>query len=455
MSSSPFKVIVVGGGPVGLTAAHALHHAGIDFVVLEARDSVVLDQGASLVLAPHSLRVMHQFGLLESLSKIGCEMARNSSFTQDGNCFADGRAVVRILKTNHGSSPVIFHRAQLIETLYDGLPSEAKASYLLNKKTKSIDFSETQDGVEVACTDGSIYQGSIVLGADGVHSKTRTLMRNMAMAQNPQEDWKDAADPFPAQYRCMWSSFPRPEGVEEGHATEAQAKDMSVMFLAGKERGWIFLYERFPREKFPAAAEKTKDARVRYTENDMEMFATQFADFPVTDTLKVKDVYATRLTQGMANLEEGILTRWSWKRIVLAGDSCHKFTPNAGRGLNNGIQDVVALCNGLHEMLKSSHGNLPDEATLGKVFAEYQKARADPLQADYKQSRQISRLQAWENKIYYFMSRYVMSREWILSLVLKFGMNGAGAFRKALVLNYISNHEPFSALVPWDHPLAK
>lgn len=94
-----FKVIVVGGGPVGLTAAHALHHAGIDFVVLEARDSVVLDQGASLVLAPPSIRVMHQFGLWEKLSKIGSEMARTTSFTNTGYRFSDNRAVPRIFKT--------------------------------------------------------------------------------------------------------------------------------------------------------------------------------------------------------------------------------------------------------------------------------------------------------------------------------------------------------------------
>ncbi|KAJ5755732.1 FAD binding domain-containing protein [Penicillium manginii] len=420
MSSPPFKVIVVGGGPVGLTAAHALHHAGIDFVVLEARDSVVLDQGGQL----------------------------------DPSELAPGQAgfsTLNLILSLHGTAPVIFHRAQLVEALYDGLPSEAQSRYLLNKKIKSMEVSEAQDGVNVICTDGSTYQGSIVVGADGVHSKTRTLMRDMAMSQDSQQVWKDAADPFPAQYRCMWSSFPRPESVEAGHATDAQSKDMSVMFLAGKERGWIFLYERFPR--VITTADSTNAERVRYTEDDMEVFATRFSEFPVTDTLKVKDVYATRLTQGMANLEEGILTRWSWRRIVLMGDACHKFTPNAGRGFSNGIQDVVALCNGLYGMLKSSQGILPDEVTLSNVFDEYQKTRADPLQSDYSQSRHMSRMHAWENKLYYFLARYVMCRAWIITLMLRLTGNGAGAIQKALVLNYILADEPFPALIPWDHPL--
>ena len=65
VAMSPFKVIIVGGGPNGITAAHALHHAGIDFVVLERRQDVFEDTGASLVLSPQNLRIFHQLGILD------------------------------------------------------------------------------------------------------------------------------------------------------------------------------------------------------------------------------------------------------------------------------------------------------------------------------------------------------------------------------------------------------
>ena len=88
--NNPFKVIVVGGGPVGLAAAHALHLAGIDFLVLERRPSVVEDKGASLIVHPHTLRVLHQFGVLEELLPRGAELHHHQSFTIDGHVFKEG-----------------------------------------------------------------------------------------------------------------------------------------------------------------------------------------------------------------------------------------------------------------------------------------------------------------------------------------------------------------------------
>jgi 2-polyprenyl-6-methoxyphenol hydroxylase-like FAD-dependent oxidoreductase len=98
MAASSFRVIIVGGGPVGLTSAHALFLAEIDFIILERRDSIILDQGASLVLGPNSLRVMHQLGLLDTLLGIGSEFKHQKIFTVDGHKFKDNTATLRLFK---------------------------------------------------------------------------------------------------------------------------------------------------------------------------------------------------------------------------------------------------------------------------------------------------------------------------------------------------------------------
>ncbi|KAK7423009.1 hypothetical protein QQX98_001299 [Neonectria punicea] len=250
------------------------------------------------------------------------EISHNEAFTLEGREFKN-HTLIKTMKQNHGSAPVAFHRAQLIQTLYDDLPSDAKEKYLKGKKLE--DIASDEQSVKVTC--------SIVIGADGVHSKTRRIMRKLALEADPQAEW-DAETPYISAYRCLWCSFLRPS--DSGEAFETQHKNQSVMYLSGQERAWIFLYEKLP--------EPTKE-RTSYTDDDVDALAARFADFPVTDTLKVKDVFAEKLTAGMANLEEGVLQHWSMGRVVLVGDACHKFTPNAGLGFQNGIQDVVALIN--------------------------------------------------------------------------------------------------------------
>ena len=94
--NNAFKVIVVGGGPVGLAAAHALHLAGIDFLVLERRPAIVEDKGASLIVHPHTLRVLHQFGVLEELLPRGAELHHHLSFTAEGHVFKEGTQYAQI-----------------------------------------------------------------------------------------------------------------------------------------------------------------------------------------------------------------------------------------------------------------------------------------------------------------------------------------------------------------------
>ncbi len=63
----PFRAVIVGGGLVGLSAAHIFSKAGIDFVLLEKHDTPLIELGATLALWPQASRIFDQLGLLESL----------------------------------------------------------------------------------------------------------------------------------------------------------------------------------------------------------------------------------------------------------------------------------------------------------------------------------------------------------------------------------------------------
>lgn len=85
--SENFRAIIVGGGPVGLCVAHALRLAGIDFVVLERGPTVLEGRGAALALTGNSLRVLHQFGVLDALRPMAAEITVTECFDTSGRRF--------------------------------------------------------------------------------------------------------------------------------------------------------------------------------------------------------------------------------------------------------------------------------------------------------------------------------------------------------------------------------
>ncbi|KDN46109.1 FAD binding domain-containing protein [Tilletiaria anomala UBC 951] len=410
--TSPFKVIVVGGGPADLTAAHTLYKATIDFVVLERRQEVVIDEGASLVLGVDTLRIMHQLGLLDKLKAISSELLILEKYTVDSTQFTTLRHF-ESMRPSFGSGPRTFHRAELIRTLYDELPPSAKAKVLTAKGVTEIESDE--NGVCVTCADGSVYAGSIVMGADSAHSKTRRLMADLSQGPNM------AKSPYTINYRCFWCSFPKQTPISD-ISTETQDQDRSVMYLTGTER----------------------------SAEEADAFATQFFDFPIMRSLKVGDVVRQSFTKGMADIEEGIVKHWSWGRVVLVGDACHKFTPNAGLGLNNGVQGIVVLLNELRRTIEAVSDGQPSLEKLTKAFQKYRVLQMKPRQANATRSAQTIGVQTWANWGYYIFGRYLMQSKPLQWLFNRFLI--PKSIQESRVLDYVRTNECFTGTIYLDAP---
>ncbi|KAH8128209.1 hypothetical protein ACSS6W_010986 [Trichoderma asperelloides] len=439
MSAPKFKVIIAGAGPVGLSAAHALRLANIDFLVLEKRQNVVIDVGASLAVGPASMRVMHQLGLLESLLEASHKSERRKALTIDGRLVKD-TPFYHHLKNNTGSTSIAFNRVDYLRLLYERLGSD-HAKVLTGKDI--VDIISSNSGVTVKCADGTIYEGSIVIGADGAHSKVRSIMRQMALEEDPTRSW-DAESPFLTTYKCLWFSTPSLlseqdlSGCPDMTVYETYHKDHSIMCLSGKLRCWTFLYKKLPQPT---------TQRLTYTKEDMEEMVNTFADFPITEFVKVGEAYNKRINSSMASIEEGMTRYWSWGRIVLAGDSCHKFAPNLGLGYQSGLQDVVALCNRLYSAVAQAPDGIPGTLALSQVFQSYHAFRQGPANIDAKLSAFLIRLTVWANFFHYFLSLYILPslladhilQNWIFPPI----------DRRMLVLDYVESEEPFAGRVSW------
>ena len=85
----PFRVIIVGGGLVGLLAAHILSQSGIQYVVLEQREVLARDGGASIGLYPQTARIFDQLGLFGAIQRIWSPLSRKIVTTHKGDIYKD------------------------------------------------------------------------------------------------------------------------------------------------------------------------------------------------------------------------------------------------------------------------------------------------------------------------------------------------------------------------------
>lgn len=379
MEAKPFRVIVVGGGPVGLTAAHALLSAGIDFVVLESRPTFTPEEGASLLAYASTQRVWHQLGLHGAMAAKASPVETRSSADHAGNVYRRG-APSATHRRLFGAGPWNFHRRELVEVLYETLPAEVREERLCaGRKVCGVEVDE--EGVTVRCEDGRVEQGSMVLGVDGVHSKTRGLMRELMLASKAKEAAGDEEGclpperPYKAEYRCLWGTCPTPEACPPSSNTENHGPERSIMFMTGRDgRSWFFLYEQL---------DGARDESHKYTAEDQEEMAARFSQIRLLPGLPFGDVWPTRTACGMADQLEGVLPQRHWHlpaaqggRVVLAGDAVHRMTPNFGWGFNSGVNDVCALVSLLRaEVMVDSSSPSPSAARLDGVFARYAEGR--------------------------------------------------------------------------------
>uniref|UniRef100_A0A0B7KST7 FAD-binding domain-containing protein n=1 Tax=Bionectria ochroleuca TaxID=29856 RepID=A0A0B7KST7_BIOOC len=269
-------------------------------------------------------------------------------------------------------------------------------------------------------------------------------MRSLALAASPITPL-NPDEPFVAEYRLLWCSLPKHPAVAAGHSVESHGKDASSQFMSSKDRSWLFVYERLP---------KATKSRASYSKADAEVFAQRLAELFIAPDTKLRDVFSSRYTAGMANVEEGMLKHWSWDRIVLVGDAVHKLTPNSGQGYNSGLQDIVVLVNELHKALSSSDGGCLSQDTLAAVFSRYQTLRFKITTDDCKNSNTIIRMSCWQNWIFWLMDRFILPYLPII-VTLRVNTSIAGTIKNAHVVDFVDGDEPFEGKVPWTHRMPR
>ncbi|KAK7966381.1 uncharacterized protein PG986_000658 [Apiospora aurea] len=387
-AAKPFRAIVVGGGLVGLTAAHILTAAGIDFIVLEKHTSIFTSRGTQLAIWPQTFRTFDQLGLLE---------ARTIALSVENGRVRGEDATLELMEKQLGYAVKFTQRHQMIKFLFESLPETVKARILLGKAVEKILTSE--DGVTVACEDGTSHEGSIVIGADGVHSKVRLLTRASRSSVEPEELLQDQKAPFTTTYRLYFADLPVLPGLTPNTKYDATHDGMCAQIVYGTNSGALGIYEKLETP--------TRTPKRYYTDADKGEILERWGNLYIAPGRTVSDVDSFRLGEaGVINLEEGLIDDWYLKRTVLVGDAVRKLEPHAGLGYNCGVTDLVVLVNKLRKLLLEDTN--PSRQSLEALFRSYQTDRAKYAQALSDTSMKAVRMLAWPDWKCRIVAKYII-----------------------------------------------
>lgn len=320
-------VIIVGGGPVGLSLAGDLGWRGIDCVLLEESDGRIYQPKMDGVNV-RTMEFCRRWGIAEAVhncdypqdvpqdmvyltSFTGFELGRES-FTKPSGTLEDLRK---------GSSPEV--RARCPQNLFDPILqdfAQRQRSTRLLYNTRFLGYRENTAGIEVDIEDvvtgeRRTLNGAFLVGCDGASSSVRKALDiemigngTLTYTTNVIFSCKDFWTLHDKRYGYRHILI-GPEGVW-GTCVAINGRDQWRLSIIGTGE---------PRKLTP----KEIDAAIERT------LGKPFAFEVLTVVPWVR--------------RELVAERYRKGRIFIAGDSAHVMSPTGGFGMNTGIGDAVDL----------------------------------------------------------------------------------------------------------------
>ncbi|KAH7042133.1 hypothetical protein B0J12DRAFT_674744 [Macrophomina phaseolina] len=395
MADRAFRVVIVGGSIAGLTLALALEKNGIDFLVLEAYPEIAPQVGASIAVLPNGFRILDQLGCYEDMmAKVNCTTDNFIIRDSDGEVLIHVKNLEHHLIQRHGYPMIFFERRMVIEVLYKHIRQKNKV--LTSKRVAKVE--ENVDRVAVVCEDGDRFEGSIVIGADGIHSKVSEEISRAAEAQDPQYK----KDDLPVQYRCLFGISEKVPGIAENtlhHVTNEGSSSFAASGPNNRTYWCLFINtgSTYHGQDLPPYDAKDEAETVRKHGNDA-----------ITETVKFSDLYDRKLMTVCTPLHEYVLGKWHSQRCMVIGDAVHKFNPIIGLGGMSAMETCAALTNALVALLRAHSGppaSIP-ASSIAAAFAQTQAVREPRAAALVAVSQQTQYRFAMETPLLRLLNRH-------------------------------------------------
>ncbi|MUG69942.1 MULTISPECIES: FAD-dependent oxidoreductase [Paenibacillus] len=310
MSQHP--IVIVGAGPVGLTAATILTQAGLPVIVVEKSNAPSREWRASTFHAG-TLELLEPYGIVEELmsrgllsEKVQYRDRKNGLYAEfDFNLLKDDTKYPFRLQCS---------QATYVQLLFEKLKKRANAELRFEAEITGFTQNESVVTVSVKTPNGmEQLQTPYLLGADGARSVVRKTLGFAFDGYTFEERWllvgtPNALDQYiPGLAYVNYISDPE-----------------QFLFMLRVPEAWRFLYPVPP--EIPDEVALNMDNIQR----------TMREALHTTDHFPVVENTLYRIHQRVAeNFYEG--------RAILLGDAAHLNSPMGGLGLNSGIHDAVDL----------------------------------------------------------------------------------------------------------------
>lgn len=303
------RVLVVGAGPVGLTAAHELARRGLRVRLVDGAPGPARESRA-VAVHPRTLETFDQMGLVDGVLARG---RKNRAFTM----YARGSQLVR-LDADYASMPTRFPYSLIIaQTETEAVLREAVARLGVTVEwgVRLASFEQDADGVRAHLEhpDGTAeeYEAPWLVGCDGGHSTVRKQL-GLPLLGESSETWALADAPVD-------SDLP-PDTIYWVH-TGSQA----LMMVPYQREGYWRLLDTAPGEQRAGA-----DPARRFS---------QKLSAGLGRAVRVGEPEWT----SVFTFQQRMVPRMHDGRCFVAGDAAHVHSPASGQGMNTGVQEAYNL----------------------------------------------------------------------------------------------------------------
>ncbi|KAM5358691.1 hypothetical protein ACJZ2D_015082 [Fusarium nematophilum] len=358
-SHRAMKVVIIGAGIGGLVCAIACRRQNLDVVVVE-RTPALAPIGAGIQVPPNAARIARQLGLLPQLTERSV-VVDSIQYLRYANgkplsTIGGGSEVVK----NFGDTWMVIARPDYHAVLWDAAKAEG-ADLCLGSEMESIDF----DNSSVRLVGGELITGDVLVGADGLWSRSRTQLLGR---DSPPAETGDLA------YRA---TIPREKLLALNDAKVNELIDQkNVLCWMGPGKHCVF-YPLAGGKAYNLVLIRPDDLGkdIRQAPGDLGEMKASFEGWDERLTQMISCVPSV-LKWKLCHHDE--LEVWTKRSVALLGDACHPTLPYQAQGAAMAAEDGIVLGNLLgllnRSELYTSQGNglIPE---VLKIYESLRKAR--------------------------------------------------------------------------------